>query len=490
MALDAARAHGGQSRALVLFVPRHATSFAKMLPQCRLLSGRPGLRPVMLLADPRTYGYAQKCLSEGVEALSLEGRVGDDPVDAVERRWQAVAGRLSAPLRRLLLSERIAHSLPVAWWRRRSVVAAYAAQRAVWESVLRELAPAVVMMPGDRELGFVPPLLAAARAAGVPTVISTSNIPTVDSLAASRADRLRFTLEPRRCPLLWNMVAARRHPGQVAETPRGRLLFSPGWLVSALNALGMLSQRPWTQGGGNSDHVLLDGPRKKRLFLELGAPAEKLRVVGDLAHDELHRAHELRETTRRELCLSAGFDSDRPLVVLAVPIFAEHGLLSWPFHLKSLRRFAGVLAARSANVLLSLHPKSDPSRYAFLHDDFGFRFSERPLARLLPAGDLLVCGNSSTIDWAILCRLPVINLDYAELDDAAFADCPAVLKAHTPEEFAAALDRFDSARDELRRLQEQAARDLAEFDGRAGERFASFVESLVRHGREAAVARA
>lgn len=464
----------------MLFLPRHATSFSKMLPQARLLAGSGDLQPVMVLADPRTYGYADQCRREELAVLDLRkvDGGGADPVAAADRAWTAVADRAPGPLRRWLRGDRLAHGLIVGTWRRRRVMRAYAAQKDFWRGLLAGLAPVAIVMPGDRELGFVPPVLAAAGDLGIPRVISVLNIPTIDSVAASRRDQPRFAVDPQALPPLRNLWAAQRHPDQVATTPHGRQLFSTGWLISALDALGMLSARPWTQGGGNSDHILLDGPRKKRRFQNLGAPEPKLELIGELPHDALHRVYRRRRDLRHELCASHGLDPDRPLYIFAVPIFAEHNLLPWDVHLRELRRFATTFADHSTNVLCSLHPKSTRDTYRFLVDDFGFHIADHPLSDILPAGDALVCGNSSTIDWAILCRMPVVDMDYAHLRDAAFADCPGVLQVQTVETFADALRRVDTEGDILRAAQDATARDLALFDGQAADRMLAFFRRL------------
>ncbi len=469
-----------KTRRPVLFLPRHATSFSKMRMQCQVLVGSDDLRPVMVLADPRTYAYAESCSADGIEVLNLSALDGGgaDPVVTAERCWEKLCARAPERWRGVLRHDRVAHGLAVGWWRRCRVVAGYAAQRQFWRGLLAAIDPAAVIMPGDRELGFVPPVLAAARDVGVPSVVSAINIPTLDSVAATRVGKARFAVTGL-WPLLANLWAVWRHPGQVAESGHGRLLFSPGWLVGALQALGMLPHHPWTQGGGYSDYVLLDGPRKRRKFIALAAPEAKLRIVGDLAHDILYEAYARRADIRRQLCLHHGLDGDKPLYIFAVPIFAEHNILPWEKHLSALRAFMTSLSSHTTNVLLSLHPKSSIETYRSLVAEFGFRSADQPLANILPAGDVMICGNSSTVDWAILCRMPVIDLDYAGLEDSAFADCEAVIKVSRPDMLAATIVHCEQNVEHLRRAQDAIASDLAMFDGRCAERYCAFLNGLL-----------
>lgn len=460
---------------LILFFPRHATSFAKMLPQCEFLASQSEWQPKMVLADRRTYGYDERCRQAGIATLNLTEPVLTDPVESAEADWQTFTRRFPAKLGAFLLHERVAHGLLVGLWRRNRVIRGYSSQLNYWVGVLTRLRPAAVMMPGDRELGFIPPLLKAARQLQIPAIICTSNIPTLNSVAAMRAGRLRFATEPAGLPPVMNLLAARQHPDQISRTPHGCLLFSPGWLISALHHLSMLSARPWTQGGGNSSHVILDGERKKRRFLELGAPAQKLQVIGDFTYDVLHRNFTGRRQVRQSLCESLALDTAQPIVVFAVPIFAEHNLISWDEHLRNLHEFSAALANSTRNVVLALHPKSPQERYDFLTNDFEFCKSDLPLAEILPAGDVFVCGNSSTIDWAILCEIPVVNIDYVGLHDTAFTDCKAVFKVATPKEFAVAFEHCLEDGDRLRRIQSESARDLSQFDGKAQRRYLNFL---------------
>ena len=146
----------------------------------------------------------------------------------------------------------------------------------VFRQALEKLRPAAVMVPGDRETSPVPAFLKAASDLGIPIVNAGFGSPFPEGVALSRVGFPRFSLEWRHFPPLLNFVAGLLFPRQVYNAPQGRMLFSPAWLTFAHASLGMLSDNPWVQGGGLSDHVLQHDARRRQGFLDLGVPARNL----------------------------------------------------------------------------------------------------------------------------------------------------------------------------------------------------------------------
>jgi hypothetical protein len=127
-----------ETRRPVLFLPRHATSFPKMRMQCQVSANLDDLRPVMVLADPRTYAYAECCSADGIEALNLSvlDGGGADPVATVDRGWDRLCARAPEHLRCVMRHDRGAHGLAVGWWRRFHVISDYGPQCQFWRDLL------------------------------------------------------------------------------------------------------------------------------------------------------------------------------------------------------------------------------------------------------------------------------------------------------------------------------------------------------------------
>ena len=308
--------------------------------------------------------------------------------------------------------------------------------------VFDELSPLVVFLPGDRELSPVPPVLAAAKKNDIVTVIGTSSLPYVEGVAVSRSNQLPFKADKNFATPLINILASFCFPGQVAKSKFGKQLFSPGWRVFALSSTGMLSQNPWVQGGGLSNFIVQYSKKQAQHYLDLGVPENKLLFLGDINLDPVYNTFRDRIKLRQELEQKYGLSDSLPLIVMAVPNEAEHNLCDWDVHLQRQESFWSRIAAHKANVLLCLHPKSSRNSYELLAQKFGFLIVDKELSATLPLADLFVCGGSTTVQWAKLCGVPVINMDYLDLDIDLFKEPVGITQVRTPEEFSVALKNW------------------------------------------------
>ncbi len=445
-----------------------------MLPQYHALQESGLCEPIIVIVDERAFDLAEKLRSDGIRVEMVSEELRQDPLLITEKRFQECISRLPKVLAAILRSNAIAHSFLIDGWRCQTVVRLYKKSLQAWLRYLEKNRIDLAMVPGDRELGAFPPLLKACKLMQIPVVISTSNIPTRDSLAANRVGEKKFKANFAQCPPLWNMLIRLRFPQQVAETVHGRMLFSPGWLVWALARLGMLSKTPWIQGGGNSDFVLLNSEMRCETYVSEGVDPGKVVQIGDLSLDTLHASLANRGALRQEIRQKKNGDLGK-VCLFAIPIYAEHNYLSWDLHLSTLRACAVKLQASGMAVVLSLHPRSRKENYLFLETDFGFIFASKPLNEILPAADIFICGNSSTIEWSILLGQPTINLDYAGISDGAFLEYPGVLSASGAEEFSLCIEQVLRDYEQLKQAQLDKAETISIFDGNSKQRFLAFV---------------
>ena len=440
----------------LLLYPRHDSAFVEMLPIARLARERRGYRPVFLFATEESEARIADCEAEGFDFVQI------DPIPPQDR---GVSGHGTMEgLRRIPATRRRLRE-----------------DRARLRALLECIDPFFLGVPGDRELGPTPPLLGAARDLGVPSMIVSPAFPSIDSEAKKRAEPRRFRARLGDGAPLINSFAARRLPGQVCDTPFGQRLFTPGWLTLALQAEGVLPTRPWHQGGGLSDFLIVHGKEQEARFRAMGCGPGKIKVFGHLEHDLLHRAWSGRAGLRKDLIERHGLEPDRPLAVFAVPSYAEQDLMPMARHLELLEGYGEALAASRAQVVLSLHPKSRPEDYRDFSERHGFPLESARLFDLLPAADLFVAGGSTTIDWAILCGIPVIDIDTAALNLKLWSDEPAVLAAKSLDTFQDALDGLLEQPDGLEKaaeIQKKRSSELAVFDGQVAERFLTFLDGL------------
>lgn len=455
----------------VVFLPYSETSWSRMMPQIRALASSAVARPHVVLATSRVMQFAAACAELGVSSTVIE------PIEPHDRGdFPRIEARFP--------NDRICHSLPLGLLRMHRVRRRLEDERRRFSELYATLDARAVFVQGDRELGPNLGALAAAGAARIPRIVAAPGIPSIRAMATLRRGNPRFFVDWKGLPPLLNLVAAARYPGQVRATEFGRLLFSPGWLTLALGSAGVLSANPWCIGGGLSDHVIVDGALKRRQFIELGVDPGKLVLIGDLDLDSLHEAWQQAAVSRRTLMERYRLAPGHPVIVFALPIYGEHALMPMDRHIAELERVFATLAGRH-NVLLSLHPRARAETYADMAARHGLPIAEERLFQLLPAADLFLCGSSTTIEWAVLCGVPTINVDYCGLNDDAFHRYKGVIRVETAQEITQALGRFAGDpewRESLKREQRRAAQDHATFDGRARDRFLSFVGNLVVRG--------
>ncbi len=58
----------------------------------------------------------------------------------------------------------------------------------------------------------------------------------------------------------------------------------------------------------------------------------------------------------------------------------------------------------------------DKKNYDFISNYYSLRVAEEPLSEILPSADVFLSSYSSTIPWAVLCRIPSVIVDFIHSD--------------------------------------------------------------------------
>lgn len=463
----------------VILVPRHATSWVKFFDIANAFVSDGRFRPIMVLATVEMAQRAPECSRAGIPYVDLSTAL--QSAVRSNRPWlQALSSWLDRLAER---AERLGNSLPVSLIRMQAMRQKLRVECSIFRKFFAEIHPVAVFVPGDRELSPVPPVLKAAGDAGIARLNAGFGSPGQAGLVHQRQPYARFGARLRSLPMLLSVIAARRWPRQLLHWQGAAYLFSPGWLLFALNAEGMMSANPWVQGGGFSDCLLQNSRLRVAELLRLGVPEGKIRLTGDPSLDRLYQSWVRRADVRRKLVSNHGLTTDDPIVVLSVPNDPEHGLGTFEEHLERMDRYFARLSAAGIRCLLSLHPKSNPSMYAELSQRWGHRIMASPLADFLPAADLFICSASTTILWAQLVGVPVLNLNYRNLaEDPDHTNLPGILEARDEDEMSVALAAWRAGKFDIGNLAEHAKqlRSDSMFDGAAGRRICDLVSELAR----------
>jgi hypothetical protein len=244
----------------------------------------------------------------------------------------------------------------------------------------------------------------------------------------------------------------------------------------ALNEFGVLSSNPWVLGAGKIYKVLVDSEREKERLLALGCRKERIYVTGHMAHDALWRGYRNRECIRQGVTSKYRLSHDKPIVLLSLPQYWEHGLCDKKTHfdiIESLCRTAG----KFGNLLVSLHPKMKRKNYNYLERKFGLKVIQESLRDVIVAADIFIATYSSTVAWALLCNLKTIIVDYIGLRYDDFYSEFNIKRVFNEEELSYELSLFQKSAGDVCEIDVNRITRLSPFDGKCSSRIIKCITS-------------
>lgn len=347
-------------------------------------------------------------------------------------------------------------------------------------AVLQQTRASIIVLAEDNVGEQSAAWVAAGHDLGVPSVVVPYTMAKASEAAAS------YYLRDEHSFRRWdNRLLARWKP-RWSFTYRGRRLTRlPAYQALALEWWGMTPPEPWVLHSGFSDVIAVESSRMMEHYVGEGLPAERLRLVGSLADDELRRDRERSAETRALLAAEHGLDPSRRLLICAVPP-SQFGALPAEIEFDDypslLRAWAAALADIGGwDVVLRLHPRTDADKKIrpFLGD---LPVSTMDTLRLIAACDAYVASVSATIRWAIASGVPVINYDVYRFGYDDYDDLSAVLTVDNLLDFKSSLGRLTSDavwRAELAAVQRRESPRWGSADGRCGERLVDLFDSLL-----------
>lgn len=278
--------------------------------------------------------------------------------------------------------------------------------------ILKQAMPDAIVLFGDRTLELTPGSILWARKHQKPIfeIIMAAN--TRDFVVFSRGEKGKKLLTTR--PL--NKLIALIFPQQVHKAYGQEYLFYSWQQTLALTFYRMLPQSPWWPGASFADHILTISDQAKQEYPNNLHP--KISVVGQYSLDALFLAHQKRHATRKKIIntyFPASAHIEQDIIAVALPQFYEHNIFSKEKSIAIIETLVCFLAqVPGKKFLLSLHPKMNPEDYRFLNDktdNIALAESER-LYEFLPCCDFLISYFKSVINWAILCDVVPIYLNF------------------------------------------------------------------------------
>jgi hypothetical protein len=252
-------------------------------------------------------------------------------------------------------------------------------------------------------------------------------------------------------------IAYRDHPDYQVRTRADRVLalLRPAWHLRfdglrmlrlpaprawALECLGLAPYRPWVVNTGRGSSVLVESAFMRDLFVRHGVRGDRVHVTGTIPMDVLAQQVQTQAGSRIERLRQLGCEPTRPTLVCAIapnqyPVRPAYGHASFDALIDAWLD-AMQPARERFNILLSPHPSLQNADLRLLSSrgDVVCRGSVMDIMGLC---DLYVACVSSTIKWALACKVPVVNFDCYRY---RYDDYAEIAHVHTIEDAAALRD--------------------------------------------------
>jgi hypothetical protein len=379
--------------------------------------------------------------------------------------------RLLASLKRYVY-----RAAPAALRQMRDIAADYTRKIREADALLERESVAALILIGDRQVGWETVLIKIANQRDIPSLIVPFAVSAPEISARLRLKQRRYGMQS-----LSNRVAGTLFPHWVYKHEGKRLLFFPGIQAVVAWILGIMVENPWSLGGGEATRMAVESPHLRRMFVEQGVPEEKLVVTGKPSVDQTYEA--MQPANQRIIREELGIPQAGQVLLCAVPQLAEHLLMPWPQHWQEIEFLLATFdQLKNVSVVLSLHPKSNPSDYKPLADRYAATLAKRRIYELRPACDVFVATFSSTVMQAIGIGKPAVLVDFYGLDYTFYDDAPGVIVLRSRDQLESTLTRLFSDPqyyDRLAEAQRQQASEWILLDGKCTERVVGELYGLI-----------
>lgn len=465
----------------ILFLPIHESAFQEFLVLARYMKSKTSYIPIFVLAYENMYRYRKDLQAEGIEYF-LSGSVSSS-----DKSYLQSVKSFAKEMAFISKVIGIYRSLPpILFHQYRRFVKELSSNLTIAKEIIERYAPRAVFLSSDRYLGIEPALIRACRKNCIPTIIMSVAVSGWGDDAAYLRKNNPVLFVNNLLATSWNRQIARSYPQQVYHSRFGKLLFYPAPVIKALADFDMLPANPWNINGF-SDFICVANPQEKKEYIEHGVPEGKIEVTGQLSYDELFFFNNAKSEIKDRLFSDYAFNKDKKLIICAVPHLFEHGSLPWRSHWRLTKLLVGVLVSVGQNLLLSLHPKSDIYKYLPLEKRYQCRIAKEPCRKIIAAADVFVATYSSTVQWANLCAVPAIVVDFYGFNYTLYDHLEGIVKVTKQADLAQVLKKMICDKDWYKLMQQRLREDSGYkdfFDGMVRERIIRFVQSLEVRGEK------
>ena len=322
----------------------------------------------------------------------------------------------------------------------------------------------LVIIPGDRELPPTPFIINFFQEKKIPIIIFNNNNIVEKKGQLMKRKNIDFTCYPIKKVKILNYFVSKIFKQYVVNHEKKKFLFTPGWKILSLKLIGIEYKNPWLIGGSSNSFITVNDEKHKNDFIKSGISEERMIDLGDFEEDAVFRSLQNREKKRKEIS-----DSNKPLILFAIPNDFEEDVLSWDEHCRRIKKLVEIMLKKPYEIFFSLHPKSEKKKYfSDIRILSKINYLEKNMSEYFACFDIFVCSLSSTLKWSKKLGLKTININFLELNIPSLKG-PSILESKNFFQFERQFNFF------LKKLKYQKdklpLKQLKYFDGKSYERF-------------------
>ncbi len=464
----------------ILFAPLHEPSLLEMLPVAEKLAEDGVYKPVFFIFREMKSAQVSLLRKQGFQVLGPQASYSLKPlgqeisVAATHDRERTLQVRqISTFFKKSLLSFTFFSFL----WH----VVKYGYQREKAKRLLKHEKVALLIIIGDRHVGWETTLIKVANDLSISSLI----VPfAVSDPLSDYQYRLRLpNVERYKVNSWFRRFLCKHFPNWAYQVGNEKLFFIPPGMALAAKVWDIMPENPWALGGGAATRMAVESYRVKEMFVEHGIPISKMIVTGKPSTDQIYAT--LKNADAEKLRRELGLNENQNVLLCSVPQLAEHGLLPWDEHWREVEFLLAALTAQSNVVLLlSLHPKSDPDQYKPLAEKYGAIIADKHIYSLLPVCDIFVATYSSTVVQAIGIGKPTIVVDFYGLNYTLYDDTPGVIVLRQREKLDGTLKKMIADREYYEELSDSQHENSWEWISLDGKRTQCVVDLICQMAEE------
>ena len=276
------------------------------------------------------------------------------------------------------------------------------------EGVINQYGISTCLLATDRSSGIEASVYLLAKKTGLKTIV----------LSFATAADFISSYKLREAQIYKNQKKSISKNVYTHEDLGSRAFFRP-FEESALIKLGIFPDNPWVLGSGCCDYMLLESNREKERLIRLGGNKHKYIITGSASHDDLYHSLAKKKSLSEALIKKFQLPYEKNIIV-SLPQYYEHGLCEKKAHFQYIDGLLHQLCELKFNVLITLHPKMKLEDYIHLKNRFPVTILEESLSDVIVVADIFLATYSSTVAWALMCRIPIVMFDHINLNYSDF----------------------------------------------------------------------